>query len=262
MESDLCEEPSSQQSSVVDESCGQNEFVLKCLFAAEHGTCVEIDPNDVWISILAVLASKNVSDFVKNNYWKENRENTEDTQYFCSTTTNLDKNCKCLKSDEVRKFIIPDFTTTTDIHRLIATNIVLGSNSLEEVQVSSSFCFHQRLHSVKMLGSEDDWKCLLEKAKQIPSFSYFSDRDRWSTLLNAAIENFTKTFQDNRDFWCDMVFSIKDYVGGFHTTGWITIFMTMGESSWDHERKCFVESSWGPCATHYAKSDYPFLPYE
>ncbi|KAL9111169.1 MAG: hypothetical protein Q9227_004432 [Pyrenula ochraceoflavens] len=140
---------------------------------------------------------------------------------------------KTVIDPELRTWIIPEFSTTTQSDRIIAAVLMMGA-------LQKYFSYKMRLEcgipSVTLLGERNDWAILLQKLDRIPQLG--SEPTRFTELLRPVLERFVRTFDaikgDNEiaDFWNRCAHETSGS-GPFYLSGWVTAFCF-----WDEDGNC------------------------
>ncbi|KAF4556854.1 Hypothetical protein D9617_1g087360 [Elsinoe fawcettii] len=216
-----------------------NGFVLSAYLAYSKHHDLTIRPEDVWFAILSQLSfhinahAEELRHFFVAHDGQEQVEyrgggniNTVGwgriTQHF---TKEMDK---YICDPELRTWVMPDFTTTTESDRAVAAVLMMGS-------LKSYFkCYAELscgLPSVTLLGERSDWETMLEKVEKLAVLG--PEPTRFMTFLQPILRRFVATFDsqpspDILDFW----HRIADRTGGSgprFLSGWITAFCFWNE---------------------------------
>ncbi|CAM6084378.1 unnamed protein product [Calypogeia fissa] len=154
-----------------------------------------------------------------------------------------------VKDPELREWIIPKFSTTTDNDRIVSSIMMMAT-----LKAYFSYeCFLAcGLPAVTMLGEKADWETLLAKAEKLPS--YGEQTAQWHALLKPVLGGFVRSFEEpdserTKDFWQKIAHFSNGGSGPTYLSGWITAFCffdtegkplyssdTVGkETNWDGE---------------------------
>jgi Domain of unknown function (DUF4419) len=120
--------------------------------------------------------------------------------------------------DVTHDFFVANFSTTGPAEKA-AFEIVL----LDAVQSYFTFELHTvcGIPAVTLEGSADDWRAVLEQARQLPRF----DLAGWLTVLEPTLQQFVAAAEGRPDsaFW-QSIYKHRTVSGGDVVTGWIVTF--------------------------------------
>ena len=189
-----------------------NGFVNAAIQAYNQHLHLSIRPEDVWISILAQFshfvnanAEELRSKFVAHEGQKElvivdvGTIHTYDFGIFATRmTAELEKN---VLDQDLRRWIMPSFTTTTYTDQVVAAVVMMGTL---QKYFTYGCCLLCGLPSVTLLGERSDWESILMRLEKLPSFG--EEARQWYELLKPVITRFVKTFdepdtEETKDFW-------------------------------------------------------------
>ncbi|KZW02463.1 hypothetical protein EXIGLDRAFT_734586 [Exidia glandulosa HHB12029] len=133
---------------------------------------------------------------------------------------------------QLREWIVPDFSTTTENDRIVAS--VLMMSTLQEF-FSYTFGMLCGLPRVTLEGERADWESLVRRADRIQD--YGGDAVLWHRLLMPVLERFVRTFdacagsqagvRDDAElhaFWSKIVHWRRGGSGPSFLSGWLTAF--------------------------------------
>jgi hypothetical protein len=137
-----------------------------------------------------------------------------------------------VKDPELKEWIIPNFSTTTDDDKSVASIVMMGAFQAYFEYVLLCGC---GFPSVTLLGEKSDWQSIRTKLDKLPR--YHEETAKWAKILIPTIDHMVSTFdepdsQKTKDFWMRCAFEAgKNGSGiGFVTlSGWITAFCYWGE---------------------------------
>ncbi|MCJ1463123.1 hypothetical protein MMC07_001728 [Pseudocyphellaria aurata] len=216
-------------------SGSSNGFVHTVIQAYNEHLHLSIRPEDVWISILAQFslyvnanAEELRSKFVAHEGQKELLVDEVGTIHSVDfgilaqrMTRELEKN---VLDKDLRRWIMPSFTTTTYTDQVVAAIVMMGT-------LQKYFTYSMRLAcglpSVTLYGERSDWEDILMRLEKLPSFG--EEAGRWYDLLKPVITRFVKTFdepetEETKDFWQKIVHRRREGSGTSYYSGWITAF--------------------------------------
>ena len=113
-------------------------------------------------------------------------------------TAELEKN---VVDKDLRRWIMPSFTTTTYTDQVVAAVVMMGTLKKYFTYFFDLDC---GLPSVTLLGERSDWEDILMRLEKLPSFG--EEARQWYELLKPVIARFVKTFdepdtEETKDFW-------------------------------------------------------------
>ncbi|KZW01200.1 hypothetical protein EXIGLDRAFT_760960 [Exidia glandulosa HHB12029] len=133
---------------------------------------------------------------------------------------------------QLREWIVPDFSTTTENDRIVAS--VLMMSTLQEF-FSYTFALRCGLPRVTLEGERADWESLVQRADRIQD--YGGDAVLWHRLLMPVLGRFVETFDacagsqagvhDDAEldaFWSKIVHWRQGGSGPSFLSGWLTAF--------------------------------------
>lgn len=215
-------------------------------------------PDDVWVAIetqFSLYMNKHAEtlrkQFVKHSGQKELivkiiAANLYDVDYgkFSQLITNeIHKN---VVDEKVVDWLLPNFTTTTDTDRTVASIIIM---SAMQKYFTYTCCIECGIPEVTLLGTVEDWKKLRSKIDKLLEYNVASiDQDqecknnsnnknnindqninvmlKWHSLLAPILDEFVNSAQGrvNVDFWDKVCHSKGGGSGPSYLCGWITAF--------------------------------------
>ncbi|MCJ1463500.1 hypothetical protein MMC07_002108 [Pseudocyphellaria aurata] len=135
---------------------------------------------------------------------------------------------------ELRDWILPKFSTTTDIDKSVAAIVMMGTL---QRYFDFRLCGGCGFPSVTLLGEKSDWEEILRKVQILPK--YGDETTEWARLLAPIIQNMIASFdrpnsQQVKDFWLRACHSAgRDGSGNGQVetlSGWITAFCFWSET--------------------------------
>ncbi len=102
---------------------------------------------------------------------------------------------------ELRDWILPNFTTTTDDDTSVASIVMMGTLQKYFDYILRGGC---GFPSVTLLGERSDWEKILDRARKLSN--YGPQTTEWSRLLLLIIQHMIASFdqpnsQQTKDFW-------------------------------------------------------------
>ncbi|KAF2798326.1 hypothetical protein K505DRAFT_346643 [Melanomma pulvis-pyrius CBS 109.77] len=230
-----------------------NGFVHGAIRAFQQDLHLVLRPDDVWLSIATQFS------FYVNAHAEELREffvldegqealgihnpssspETLEVDWLAQHMADLIEN-KLVDPDD-RDWLIPEFSTTTNNDRAVASMVMMSTMQKYFTFFASFGC---GLPSVTLLGEKGDWQSILER---LDRFETFGDEPKtWAKLLEPILKRFVATFdtpddQQLKDFWLQICHleGGNGSAGPDVFTGWITAFMY-----WTQEGKRNILSDW------------------
>lgn len=228
-----------------------NAFVGAATEAYSHHHHLVIRPDDVWSSILSQFnlfvnanAEELRSQFVSHKGQKELTIETLGTRYTVDygdlaqqMTHKLEEN---IVDPHLRGWIMPDFTTTTDVDKVVSAITMM---STLQNYFSYKICIMCNLPAVTLLGEKSDWERLLARIDKL--LDYGEQTKRWHSLLKPVLERFVQTFEapnskSTAEFWNRIVHYHYGGSGPDYLSGWITAFCAFD----DHGKPLFDSKSY------------------
>lgn len=128
---------------------------------------------------------------------------------------------------ELRNWLIPDFSTTTDTDIAVASIPMLATIKKFFTYEAHTGC---GFPSVTLHGEQSDWQNLRTRASVLASGTYGADLATWAHLLTPILDHFIATFKSPasdalKEFWLSAVHANPRLSGQTATfSGWITAF--------------------------------------
>ncbi|KAI2622393.1 hypothetical protein GGR54DRAFT_61711 [Hypoxylon sp. NC1633] len=216
-----------------------NGFVAGVIRAFNQDLHLIIRPDDVWQAILSQFTL-----FVNGNAERlrhmfvtheGKRELTIDLTPMTLSELDLGKVAQEVTSmiqdnvvdAELRQWMIPDFSTTTDHDKAVAAFTMMGAMQKYFKYEMWGGC---GLPSVTLLGTRYDWEMLANRVNKL--HKYGKECQHWASLLKPVMRYMLRTFdepdsQEVKDFWLRVAYKAgkDDYQDGVETlSGWITAF--------------------------------------
>jgi hypothetical protein len=170
-------------------------------------------------------------------------------------TEEIEKN---VVDQELRDWIMPNFTTTTRTDTITAAVLMMGS-------MQSYFTYRMMLlcgiPSVTLLGERADWVAIRQRLDKLPHFG--KETEHFARLLTPVLDFFVRTFEKADDpkvveFWSKIAHSQNNGSGPRYLSGWLTAFCF-----WDGDGKLLYSDSATGCkidGTKYHKLDMNDIP--
>jgi hypothetical protein len=133
---------------------------------------------------------------------------------------------------ELRAWILPDFSTTTENDTVVASTIMMATL---KAYFKYSMMLMCGLPRVTLLGTLDDWTRILHRVDKL--VLYGPETTAWRNLLRPVLARFVKAFEpgyadsaENLDFWQRVAHRESGGSGPTYLSGWITAFCAFGDS--------------------------------
>jgi hypothetical protein len=129
-----------------------------------------------------------------------------------------------IKDPKVREWIMPNFSTTTNVDRVVGSMVLMASMKKYFGYKMELCC---GLPSVTMLGTEADW---VEVANRVKELLKYDNKDgymkTWYDLLQPVLANFVSSIQGNPDldWWNNCCTALTGGSGPRYLAGWLTVF--------------------------------------
>ena len=235
-------------------SSSTNGFVYTCFEAYSSHHHLTIRPEDVWLAILSQTsfyvnahAEELRHLFVKHEGQKElevvavgTRHSVDFGDLARRMTQEIEKN---VVDPELREWMLPAFTTTTDSDVVVASILMMGTM---QKYFSYGMCLMCGIPSVTLLGERKDWE---EIERRIPKLERFgSESAQFASLLKPILRGFLDSFDNPgspavKDFWSKIAHETGGS-GPYLLSGWITAFCF-----WDVDGKCMFSGKAQPPPT-------------
>jgi hypothetical protein len=246
-----------------------NGLVMAVYEAYSQHHHLTIRPEDVWLSILTQLsyyvnahAEELRSLFVSHEGKKQlvvvdvGDINTSDFGRLAVLLTETME--KDLLDSELREWIMPSFSTTTQTDIVTAAIIMMGTMQKYFSYLMSLIC---GIPSVTILGEKDDWINIRQRIEKLHLFG--KEPEQFATLLSPVLDYIIHTFEnpDNLkvvDFWTKIADKHSNGSGPSYLSGWITAFCF-----WDTDGKLLYQNSQDGCnidGTLYHRVDTKDIP--
>ncbi|KAL9586671.1 MAG: hypothetical protein Q9212_000740 [Teloschistes hypoglaucus] len=212
-----------------------NGFVHGAITAYNHHHALLIRPDDVWFAILSQF------NFFVNAHAEELRNQFVAHQgkkllvlKYCATRYTMDfalfakemgeKIEENVVDPDLRRWMMPTFTTTTQKDRVIASILLMGATQKYFDFKCMLLC---GLPSVTLLGDKADWVTILNRLEKLKE--YGEEPTQFSNLLKPVLSRFVESFdspasQSIVDFWQRIAHFSSMGSGPSYWSGWITAF--------------------------------------
>jgi hypothetical protein len=133
-----------------------------------------------------------------------------------------DKIAKRIKSEDIRNWIIPNFSTTTLSERMAGTIALMA---ITKSYFKMLLTFRCGLANVTLEGTVEDWKNIRARANRLLEFDCDGQLTKWSSLLFPVLDKLVKTAEGSPDVdWWSKICREQRTSGGTYVDGWVTTF--------------------------------------
>lgn len=216
----------------------KNGFVWAAFHAYSHHHHLYIRPEDVWFAILTQIsffinahAEELRSLFVAHEGQKE-LEAVHDVADFAFLAVQMgDIIGQNVLDPELKEWILPAFSTTTDSDRVVGAILFMGAM---QKYFSYRMCVCCGLPSVTLLGCVEDWEAILNRLDKLDLLG--DEPRRFATMLRPILRRMVQCFSDPSspeilDFWNSIVHRHRGS-GMDYLSGWLPAFCF-----WDEDGK-------------------------
>ena len=216
-----------------------NGFVKGAIRAYSDHHHLRIRPEDVWFAILSQLslyinahAEEFRGKFVPHEGKKELELEYDGTRYtvdFGGIAKDMGEFIEQNVVDaELREWMMPAFTTTTQTDVVIASILLMG---LTQKYFDFKIKLRCGLPSVILLGERSDWDLILRRIEKLKE--YGEEPMEFYKLLCPVISRFVQSFDnpastETINFWQRIAHHIPGESGPDYYSGWITAFCFWG----------------------------------
>ena len=240
-----------------------NGFVDGVLRAFNQDLHLVLRPDDVWLAILTqfnffvngkaeILRSQFVSHEGKKVLAIDVTPfplKSIDVGKFAQEMTSLIQ--ENVKDPELQQWIIPNFSTTNDNDRSVASIVMMGTFQAYFEYLMLCGC---GFPSVTLLGEKSDWESIRTRLDRLPQ--YHAETADWAKILIPTIDHMVHTFDDPeslkvKNFWMRAAFEAGSEGSGRGVTtlsGWITAFCFWGDDgkrTYDRTEQCQRNDQFG-----------------
>jgi hypothetical protein len=220
-----------------------NGFVRTCILAYSEHHHLYIRPEDVWFAILNQLsfyinahAEELRKFFVSHDGQKQlavvevgTLHSVDHGALAVRMTYEIEKK---VNDPELRTWVMPDFSTTTNSDQVIAAVLFMGAM---QQYFSYEFRLICGIPSVTVLGERADWEKIRSKLDKTDQLG--EEPAQFAALLKIVLDFFVKTFDqpedpDVIDFWGRIAHENNNMSGPNWLSGWVTAFCF-----WDYKGK-------------------------
>ncbi|KAK4543076.1 hypothetical protein LTR36_005853 [Oleoguttula mirabilis] len=225
-------------------SADKNGFVSAAISAYSSHRHLKIRPEDVWLAILTQLSSyvnahaeELRGSFVAHEGKKELRiVYSSGTRYTVDCADFATKIGVMIQDNvvdpELRQWIMPAFSTTTEHDVAVASIVMMASMQKYFSYGMDILC---GLPSVTLLGEKADYELILARLDKLRS--YGKEPTLFANVLTPVLKRFVRSFDEPESeevvgFWNHILTSWNMGSGPIYYSGWITAFML-----WDGDGK-------------------------
>lgn len=246
------------QSSNVDQLCNSqygNGFVGALLECYNKHNNVIIRPDDVWIAILtqfsryvlaneAELRNKFVTFEGKKELVAIQIANLLTADFGLLANDLADNIFKNMIDPDMKDWIVPNFSTTTDTDRIVGS-IIMMATMQKYFDYKVQLCCG--IPEVTMLGTIEDWVDIKRRATELLKYDVKNNyMQKWYSMLEPILDNFIQSILGNPDFeWWNKICSHHGRGSGpRYISGWLTAFTVFtDDGKWQGDEFVPIEQS-------------------
>ena len=218
-----------------------NGFVLSIVRAYNKNHNIVLRPDDFWTAVLTqfslyvnanaeALRDKFVDFSGKKELVVETIGTLRTVNYGELSKTMSDEIQKNLKDDDVKSWVTPDFSTTTDNDRIVASVVMMASM---QKYFDYKFGILCGIPQVTLLGTPDDYVKLRTKIDGLLKYEIEDQNymEKWHTYLVPIFDELIKASRGNEtyDFWTRICHYQDTGSGPTYLSGWISAFCVFNE---------------------------------
>ncbi|RCI08646.1 hypothetical protein L249_4790 [Ophiocordyceps polyrhachis-furcata BCC 54312] len=222
-------------------SASENGFVWSAYRAYSKHHHLVIRPDDVWLAILTQLsfyikanAEQVRALFVSHEGRKELEMVDTGSIVYCdfgafaqNMTTLMSKN---VNDPELRTWIMPSFSTTTDDDLVAASVLFMGAMHKYFSYKCTMVC---GFPSVTLLGEVADWQDILERLDKLEQLG--DEANQFASMLRPVLRRMILSFEqpsstDVNCFWNTIISEVFQGSGMNYLTGWLSAFCFWDQS--------------------------------
>lgn len=240
-------------------SSSTHGFVLAVYRAYSHHHHLTLRPEDVWFSILSQLTFfVNAHAEELRSYFVAHEGKKELNVVAAGTLKTVDVGALAVRmtelieenviDPELRTWIMPAFSTTTDSDRVVAAVLMMGAM---QKYFSYGMMLVCGIPSVTLLGEREDWAQMAGKLDKLTQLG--DEPATFAKLLRPVLQRFVKSFDDPSsyevvDFWSRCAHQKSGGSGPSYLSGWITAFCF-----WDEDGRLFYNGPVNPASSQQSK---------
>ncbi|KAI4252081.1 MAG: hypothetical protein L6R42_008116 [Xanthoria sp. 1 TBL-2021] len=212
-----------------------NGFVHGAIQAYNHHHHLRIRPEDVWFAVLSqfsLFVNAHAEElrglFVAHEGKKELVLRYFGTRYSVDFARFAKEMGELIEENvvdpELRRWIMPAFTTTTKNDVVVASILLMGTT---QKYFDFKCCIACGLPSVTLLGNKEDWALILSRLEKLKE--YGEEPTQFCNLLKPVVSRFVTSFDEPRSeettgFWQRIAHYSRGGSGPSYYSGWITAF--------------------------------------
>lgn len=213
-----------------------NGFVRGAVEAYNNHHNLQLRPEDIWFAIVGQIGlyirrhSEELRDMLvaheesKELIVESDAPNRQSIDFGLFATDMSDKILENVIDPELREWMMPTFTTTTEQDTVVASVLLMGS-----LQEFFQYTCYLRcgLPSVTLLGEKADWEDILERLDKLKEFG--REPTMFYTRLKPVISRFIMSFDspdsvEVKSFWNRIANKCELGSGPVYYSGWICAF--------------------------------------
>ena len=174
---------------------------------------------------------------------------------------------KNLKNDEIRDWILPNFSTTTDNDRIVSSVVMMASM---QKYFDYKFSLDCGVPKVTLLGTPNDYKELRARIEKLLEFEIGDSMKKWYSYLVPIFDELIRASNgdQNYDFWTRICDYRSTGSGPTYLSGWITAFCVFDDKGvWQGDKtkvrtwnNMTITNKWPIINTHNIPPGYCTVP--
>lgn len=206
-------------------------------YSQHHHLCIR--PEDVWFAILTQISfyinahAEDLRSLFVAHEGKKELKAVHHIADFASLAVQMgDRIGENVLDPELKDWVLPAFSTTTDSDRVIGSILFMGAMQKYFSYSMVVFC---GLPSVTLLGCVEDWENILNRLDRLDLLG--DEPKQFAAMLRPILRRMVRSFSDpssteTLDFWNTIVHRTSLGSGTAYLSGWLTAFCF-----WDEKGK-------------------------
>ncbi|KAL0479876.1 hypothetical protein AKO1_007360 [Acrasis kona] len=225
-----------------------HSFVMAAFKCYSNHHFLVLKPDDVWIAITTQfsnyvnkhgeeLRSKFVDFEGKKELVVSGLGNLKTANYESLCLKLQGEIAKNIKDPSIADWVVPSFSTTTNTDKVVGSIVLMSTT---KTYFDYKFMLLCNLPGVTLLGNEQDWINLRNKADRLLEFDLNGELKKWSNLLLPVLDKLVEARKGNPDKeWWNKIANRKGGGSGpSYLSGWITTFCVFdNDGSWRGDNK-------------------------
>lgn len=227
-------------------AASRSGFVLGAVQAYNRHHNLVLRPDDIWLAIMVQFglyvngnAEELRSTLVKHDGKKELVVKAVGTLYTVDfgqlSTQMIDQMVEHLVDPNLKHWVLPAFSTTTDHDTIVASVVLMASM---KKYFSYKFELACGIPHVTLEGTVSDWEDIRARVEKLKEFG--GPMSEWSAMLAPILDQFVLAARGAADagFWNRIVHHLGGGSGPSYISGWISVFCAFDEDGkWQGGKK-------------------------